>query len=600
VTVTFDELGLAEPLLRAISTENYTEPTPIQAQAIPYLLEGRDLLGIAQTGTGKTAAFALPILQRLSANPVPRKRGAVRALVLTPTRELAVQIVENFRSYGRHLGLRSAVIFGGVGQAPQVDSLARGLDVLIATPGRLLDLMNQRHANLRDLSILVLDEADRMLDMGFIHDVKKIIATLPKERQTLFFSATMPNDVERLAQSILKEPVRVEVTPPATTVERIDQRVYFVDAGNKNALLADLLKDHTVERALVFTRTKHGADRVVKHIERIGVGTQAIHGNKSQNARQRALNDFRDGKTRVLVATDIAARGIDVDGITHVINFEIPNVPETYVHRIGRTARAGRDGIALSFCDKSEKTYLRDIERLTRKALTVVHEHSFHGAAATPAEDERQERGDRRGHGGPRGAKPQQQRSRPPSRNDHSRDRGPRDNVARAQQGDQRPTRDHAPREQQTRDQQPRDRQEHNPAPRNQQTRDYRERDYRDNDNRGGDQQPRDRQERNQAPRDQQSRDQQPRNRQGRDHTPRDQRGRDEQPRDRQGRDPQAAPQQQRQRSAPQPHPAHKPGDRPMRRAGAGQQQQQGDGARPQQNQRPHGQRRRRPQQAQA
>ncbi len=588
MTVTFDELGLAEPLLRAISTENYTEPTPIQAQAIPYLLEGRDLLGIAQTGTGKTAAFALPILQRLSANPVPRKRGAVRALVLTPTRELAVQIVENFRSYGRHLGLRSAVIFGGVGQAPQVDNLARGLDVLIATPGRLLDLMNQRHADLRDLSILVLDEADRMLDMGFIHDVKKIIATLPKERQTLFFSATMPNDVERLAQSILKEPVRVEVTPPSTTVERIDQRVYFVDAGNKNALLADLLKDHTVERALVFTRTKHGADRVVKHIERIGVGTQAIHGNKSQNARQRALNDFRDGKTRVLVATDIAARGIDVDGITHVINFEIPNVPETYVHRIGRTARAGRDGIALSFCDKSEKSYLRDIERLTRKALTVVHEHSFHGPAAKPAhgevEDERQERGDRRGHGGHRGAKPQHQRSRPPSGDDHSRDRGPRDHVARDQQGRDQAPRDHAPREQQTRDQQPRARQERNHAPREQQARDYRDRDYRDSDRRGGDQQPRDRQERNHTPRDQQARDQQPRDRQDRNHAPRDQ---------------QAAQQQQRQRSAPQPHPGHKPGDRPMRRAGTGQ-QQQGDGARPQQHQRPHGQRRRRPQHAQA
>jgi ATP-dependent RNA helicase RhlE len=603
---TFEELGLAEPLLRAINAENYTEPTPIQAQAIPYLLEGRDLLGIAQTGTGKTAAFALPILHRLAADPVPRKRGAVRALVLTPTRELAVQIVENFRSYGRHLGLRSAVIFGGVGQQPQVDNLSRGLDVLIATPGRLLDLMNQRHANLRDLSILVLDEADRMLDMGFIHDVRKIIATLPKERQTLFFSATMPNDVERLAQSILKEPVRVEVTPPATTVERIDQRVYFVDAGNKNALLADLLKDHTVERALVFTRTKHGADRVVKHIERIGVGTQAIHGNKSQNARQRALNDFRDGKTRVLVATDIAARGIDVDGITHVINFEIPNIPETYVHRIGRTARAGRDGIALSFCDKSEKSYLRDIEKLTRRALTVVNEHSFHGPAAKgEVEDERQERGDRRGHGGHRGAKPQHQRSRPPSRDDHSRDRGPRDHAARPQQGRDQAPRGQAPREQQARDQQPRDRQERNNAPREQQARDYRERDYRDSDHRGGDQQPRGRQERGNAPRDQrgrdqQPRDQQPRDRQDRDRAPRDQRGRDQQPRDRQERDQKAAPQQQRQRSAPQPHPAHKPGDRPMRRTGTGQQQQQGDGARPQQNQRPHGQRRRRPQQAQA
>ncbi|HWE72910.1 MAG TPA: DEAD/DEAH box helicase [Stellaceae bacterium] len=578
--MTFDDLGLAEPLLRAIHAENYTQPTPIQAQAIPYLLEGRDLLGIAQTGTGKTAAFALPILQRLSANPVPRKRGAVRALILTPTRELAVQIVENFRSYGRNLGLRSAVIFGGVGQQPQVDNLARGLDVLVATPGRLLDLMNQRHADLRDLSILVLDEADRMLDMGFIHDVKRIIATLPKERQTLFFSATMPNDVEKLANNILKEPVRVEVTPPATTVERIDQRVYFVDAGNKNALLADLLKDQAIERVLVFTRTKHGADRVVKHIERTGVEAQAIHGNKSQNARQRALNDFRDGNTRVLVATDIAARGIDVDGITHVINFEIPNVPETYVHRIGRTARAGRDGVALTFCDKSEKGLLRDVERLTRKPLTVVHEHHFHGPAARPAQDEQQERerdrSDQRGRGrGHRGAKPLHQRARQPSRDENAR-------------------------EQHNRDQPPRDRQERSQAPRDPQGRDQRGRDFRERDYRDGDQQSGGRQERNNASRAQQGRDQEPRNRQERDHAPRDQHGRDQQPRDRQGRDrdQQAAPQQQRQRSAPQPHAGHKPGDRPMRRPDAGP--QQADGARPLRHQRPHGQRRRRPQQAQA
>jgi ATP-dependent RNA helicase RhlE len=424
VTISFDDLGLAEPLLRAVRAENYTEPTPIQAQAIPYLLEGRDLLGIAQTGPGKTAAFALPILQRLSANPVPRKRGAVRALILTPTRELAVQIVENFRSYGRHLGLRSAVIFGGVGQQPQVDNLARGLDVLVATPGRLLDLMNQRHADLRDVSILVLDEADRMLDMGFIHDVKRIVAAVPKERQTLFFSATMPAEVERLAGGILKEPVRIEVTPPATTVERIDQRVFFVDAGNKHALLADLLKDKAIERVLVFTRTKHGADRVAKHVARIGIEVQAIHGNKSQNARQRALNDFRDGNTRVLVATDIAARGIDVDGITHVINFEIPNVPETYVHRIGRTARAGRDGIALSFCDASEKPLLRDVERLTRKSLTVVQDHAFHGLAPRPAPAQPHAHA----------AKPHHQRPRQHSRDQHGRDQTPRDHQVPAQQ----------------------------------------------------------------------------------------------------------------------------------------------------------------------
>ena len=385
MTISFDDLGLAEPLLRAVRAENYATPTPIQAQAIPHLLAGKDLLGIAQTGTGKTAAFALPILQRLSANPVPRKRGAVRALILTPTRELAVQIVESFRSYGRHLGLRSAVIFGGVSQQPQVENLARGVDILVATPGRLLDLMNQRHADLRDLSIFVLDEADRMLDMGFIRDVKRIVAALPKERQTLFFSATMPGEIAQLSGSILKDPVRIEVTPPATTVERIDQRVYFVDAGNKNALLAELLKDKAIERVLVFTRTKHGADRVAKHIQRVGVDAQVIHGNKSQTARQRALNDFRDGQTRVLVATDIAARGIDVDGITHVINFEIPEVPETYVHRIGRTARAGRDGIALTFCDGSERPLLRDVEKLTRKPLTIVDQHGFHAPAARPS-----------------------------------------------------------------------------------------------------------------------------------------------------------------------------------------------------------------------
>jgi ATP-dependent RNA helicase RhlE len=385
VTVSFDDLGLAEPLLRAVRAENYQQPTPIQAEAIPHLLAGKDLLGIAQTGTGKTAAFALPILQRLAAVQVPRRRGAVRALILTPTRELATQIVDNFRTYGRHLGLRSAVIFGGVSQQHQVEALARGLDILVATPGRLLDLMSQRHVDLRDLSVFVLDEADRMLDMGFIHDVKRIVAALPKERQTLFFSATMPGEIERLAGGILKDPVRIAVTPAATTVERVDQRVYFVNAADKHALLAELLKDQAIARALVFTRTKHGADRVAKHVQRIGVAVQAIHGNKSQNARQRALADFRDGQTRVLVATDIAARGIDVEGITHVINFEIPNVPETYVHRIGRTARAGRDGVALTFCDASERPLLRDVEKLTRKPLAIVDHHGFHAPAARPA-----------------------------------------------------------------------------------------------------------------------------------------------------------------------------------------------------------------------
>jgi ATP-dependent RNA helicase RhlE len=386
VTLSFSELELVEPLQRAVAAENYAHPTPIQAQAIPHLLAGRDLLGIAQTGTGKTAAFALPILQRLAATRVALRRGAMRALILTPTRELAIQIQDSFRTYGRHLSLRSAVVFGGVGQKPQVDALARGLDIVVATPGRLLDLMNQRHAVLDQVSVFVLDEADRMLDMGFIHDIKRIIAALPKQRQTLFFSATMPEPIARLADNILKEPVRVEVTPPSTTVERVEQRVYFVDASNKRALLADLLKDAAIARVLVFSRTKHGADRVAEHLERSGVRAEAIHGNKSQSARQRALGNFRDGHSRVLVATDIAARGIDIDGITHVINYDVPNVPESYVHRIGRTARAGANGIAISLCDHSERAFLRDIEKLTRQALTVVEDHRYRAAAPQPGQ----------------------------------------------------------------------------------------------------------------------------------------------------------------------------------------------------------------------
>jgi ATP-dependent RNA helicase RhlE len=372
VTVTFSELGLIEPLQRALIAEDYREPTPIQAQAIPHLLAGRDLLGIAQTGTGKTAAFALPILQHLSAQPVERKRGVIRALILTPTRELAVQIDESFRTYGRHLGLRSAVIFGGVGAKPQTDALARGLDIVVATPGRLLDLMAQGHVRLGHVSVLVLDEADRMLDLGFILPIRRIVAKLPEKRQSLLFSATMPPEIERLANGILHDPVRIAVTPSATLVERIEQRVHFIAAGDKRAVLAQMLKDPAIARALVFTRTKHRADQVAEHLGRAGVDANAIHGNKSQGARQRALGDFRQGRTRVLVATDIAARGIDVDGITHVFNFELPNVPESYVHRIGRTARAGADGIAISFCDASEREFLRDIEKLTRQKLTVV------------------------------------------------------------------------------------------------------------------------------------------------------------------------------------------------------------------------------------
>ncbi|HKX06696.1 MAG TPA: DEAD/DEAH box helicase [Stellaceae bacterium] len=372
MTTSFAELALIEPIQRALTNENYRHPTPIQAAAIPPLLAGRDLCGIAQTGTGKTAAFALPMLQRLAAQPMPRRRGAPRALVLAPTRELAIQIGDSFRAYGRFLPLRHAVIFGGVGQQPQVAALAAGVDVLIATPGRLIDLMEQGHVRLDGVSIFVLDEADRMLDIGFIRPIRRIIATLPRARQSLCFSATMPPEVTRLCKDILRDPTRVEVTPPATTVERIDQRVFFVDAPNKRKLLATVLQDRAVTRALVFTRTKHGANRVAEQLSRGGIRADAIHGNKSQGARQRAIADFRDGRVRVLVATDIAARGIDIDGITHVINFDLPNVPETYVHRIGRTARAGAAGIAISFCDRAERGSLRDIEKLTRRPLTVV------------------------------------------------------------------------------------------------------------------------------------------------------------------------------------------------------------------------------------
>ncbi|HEX4110988.1 MAG TPA: DEAD/DEAH box helicase [Stellaceae bacterium] len=371
MTNSFSTLGLAEPLLLALQQQDYRQPTPIQAQAIPHLLAGRDMLGIAQTGTGKTAAFALPMLQRLAAAPAPYRRNAMRALILTPTRELAIQIADAVRAYGRQLHLRTTVIVGGVNQRPQAEALARGLDIVIATPGRLLDLIDQGHARLDGVEMLVLDEADRMLDLGFIHPIRKIAAKLPKARQSLLFSATMPHDVEHLAQSLLRDPVRVEVTPAATTVDRVEQRVMFVAANDKRAALTDLLRDASIERALVFTRTKHGADRVAQHLERGGLRAGTIHGNKSQNARQRALGDFRDGRTRVLVATDIAARGIDIDGITHVVNFELPNVPESYVHRIGRTARAGAAGVAISFCDASERPFLRDIEKLTRQKLTV-------------------------------------------------------------------------------------------------------------------------------------------------------------------------------------------------------------------------------------
>ena len=384
----FDGLGLTEALTRAVAAENYTTPTPIQARAIPLLLEGRDLLGIAQTGTGKTAAFALPILQHLSATRAQPGQRRVRALVLAPTRELAIQIHEAFRTYGRNLPLRHAVILGGVGQGPQVKALARGVDVLIATPGRLLDLKTQGHVRLDGTSILVLDEADRMLDMGFIRDVRKIVRSLPRERQSLLFSATMPDEVARLAGEMLDRPARIEVTPQVVTVDRIDQRVYFVPTARKRALLTGLLSDPALDRVIVFTRTKHGANRVAGQLGKAGIEADAIHGNKSQGARQRALERFRGGEARVLVATDIAARGIDVDGVTHVINYELPHEPESYVHRIGRTARAGAAGIALSFCDPSERNQLRGIERLTKRPLAVANDEGLIEAGQAMAPEE--------------------------------------------------------------------------------------------------------------------------------------------------------------------------------------------------------------------
>ncbi len=368
---TFAELGLAEPICRALAAENYTHPTPIQTRAIPLLLEGRDLLAIAQTGTGKTAGFALPLLQTLGKQRHPAVPHTARALILAPTRELAVQIGESLTVYGRNLRLRHTVIFGGVSQFHQVKALARGVDIVVATPGRLLDLVEQRHLRLDEVQHFVLDEADRMLDMGFAPDMRKIVAKLPKIRQSLLFSATMPNSIAKLAADLLHQPARVEVTPQVVTVDRIEQRLFFVEAAQKRALLLTLLKDPALSRVIVFTRTKHHANRVSEYLEIAGIPSDAIHGNKSQNARQRALESLRSGEARVLVATDIAARGIDVDNVSHVINYELPNEPESYVHRIGRTARAGTSGIALSFCDRSERGFLRDIERLTKRPLLV-------------------------------------------------------------------------------------------------------------------------------------------------------------------------------------------------------------------------------------
>jgi len=386
----FSDLGLAEALQRALNARNHVIPTPIQVKAIPQLLEGRDILGIAQTGTGKTGAFALPILHQLSrkhGHNGANAPGSPRALILAPTRELAIQIGDEFRAYGQFLHLRHTVIFGGVKQGAQVKALSRGIDIVIATPGRLLDLMSQRKLRLDAVEFLVLDEADRMLDMGFQRDVNKIIAAIPKARQTLLFSATMPGEITRLSKDILLDPVRVEVTPQATPIERIEQSIFHVDAKGKIALLASILDDPALSKVIVFTRTKHRANRVVEKLSKGGIDAEAIHGNKSQGARQRALKRFRDGHARVLVATDIAARGIDVEGITHVINFELPNVAESYVHRIGRTARAGASGAAYSFCDPAERAYLKDIERLIQRPLTVIGDGPapFNGKAASHA-----------------------------------------------------------------------------------------------------------------------------------------------------------------------------------------------------------------------
>ncbi|WP_328839062.1 DEAD/DEAH box helicase [Methylobrevis albus] len=406
----FDALGLSEPLRRALAAHGYETPTPIQAQAIPTVLTGRDLLGLAQTGTGKTAAFALPILDHLANDPKRAAPKSMRALILAPTRELVVQIAESFGKYGKFTRLRHTTIFGGVGQGPQVKALSQGIDIVVATPGRLLDLIEQRLVRLDAVERLVLDEADRMFDMGFIRDVRRIVKLMPKERQSLLFSATMPKEVEHLAMEVLRDPVRVAVTPQVITVEKIDQRLYHVPTAAKRGLLSDLLADPAMSRVIVFTRTKHGANRVSEQLEKSGVNAAAIHGNKSQGARQRALQGFRDGEVRVLVATDLAARGIDVPEISHVVNYDLPVEPESYVHRIGRTARAGAEGIAISFCDPSERGALKAIERLNKRPLTVV------GQIAASPEDRMRHEGEaertRNHHQGRPQGKPQPNRGR--------------------------------------------------------------------------------------------------------------------------------------------------------------------------------------------
>ncbi|MGB5824384.1 MAG: DEAD/DEAH box helicase [Proteocatella sp.] len=388
----FKDLKLETLLLKALIEEGYETPSPIQKKAIPPALEGRDVLGCAQTGTGKTAAFALPILNKLLLNPTQKNQTRkIRALILTPTRELALQISESIDAYSRHTRLKNCVVFGGVSEKPQIEKLRRGVDILVATPGRLKDLVGQREIDLKYIETFVLDEADRMLDMGFVHDVKKVITWLPKKRQTLFFSATMPKEITDLISKIMNEPVKVEVTPVSSTADTIEQTICFVDKNNKHKLLTEFLKDSSITSALVFTRTKHGADRLVKELEKEGVHARAIHGNKSQNARQTALGDFKNGKIRVLIATDIAARGIDIDELSHVFNYDLPNIPETYVHRIGRTGRAGLDGTSISFCNIEEKPFLKDIEKLIGKSIPVIDGHKFPMIVMTPPPKEKRE-----------------------------------------------------------------------------------------------------------------------------------------------------------------------------------------------------------------
>jgi ATP-dependent RNA helicase RhlE len=377
--VSFNNLMLIEPVLQALAKEGYSIPTPIQEKAIPFILQKKDILGCAQTGTGKTAAFVIPLLQLLyeEKKQANEKTHSCKVLILTPTRELAIQIGESIRAYGHYLPLRHHVIFGGVPQQSQVQAIRQGIDILVATPGRLLDLIKQGHISLKDIKHFVLDEADRMLDMGFIHDVKRIISRLPLKRQTLFFSATMPVEIQQLASTLLHNPVKVEVTPPATTVDLIQQSVYYTEKHNKQSLLIHLLQDNSIKTVLIFTQMKYAADKLARALNNSGIRTEAIHGNKAQAARQRALDNFRTKRTRVLVATDIAARGIDIDELTHVINYELPNVPETYVHRIGRTGRAGAKGVAVSFCDWSEKIFLSDIQKLTKKQIPVIKSHFY-------------------------------------------------------------------------------------------------------------------------------------------------------------------------------------------------------------------------------